>query len=103
MREREVMERAGLLSHLHTQLGRLSRGQRRRVALSRLMLVKKPLWLLDEPAEALDAASVEWLDACIAEHLEGGGIVVSTTHRPLSPAVPDTHHLFLDRSGAWLA
>lgn len=59
----------------------LSQGQRRRLALARLFLSgQTPLWLLDEPFSALDVEGVAMLQACIAEHLAAGNIVVTTTH-----------------------
>jgi heme exporter protein A len=59
----------------------LSQGQRRRVALARLALSEAmPLWLLDEPFAALDAAAVERVQNLIAEHLARGAAVVLTTH-----------------------
>lgn len=61
----------------------LSAGQRRRSALSRLLLSRAPLWLLDEPAAALDTGARERLGACIAEHVEAGGAVLFTTHELL--------------------
>lgn len=94
----EVLARADLLSFRHTRVGYLSQGQRRRVALARLMLERRPLWLLDEPAAALDQAAVAWLGDCMAQHMEAGGIVVATTHRPLVTAPDRTRHLHLERS-----
>jgi heme exporter protein A len=61
----------------------LSAGQRRRLALSRLLVAPRPLWLLDEPSVALDAASLARLVAAIDAHLARGGIVVAATHQPL--------------------
>ena len=59
----------------------LSQGQRRRVALARLALSEAmPLWILDEPFAALDAAAVERVQNLIAEHLARGSAVVLTTH-----------------------
>ena len=59
----------------------LSQGQRRRVALARLALSEAmPLWILDEPFAALDAAAVERVQNFIAEHLARGSAVVLTTH-----------------------
>jgi len=62
----------------------LSQGQRRRVGLARLALVARAMWLLDEPATALDDAGVATLRAAIATHLAGGGVAVIATHHELS-------------------
>jgi heme exporter protein A len=58
----------------------LSAGQRRRLALARLLAVGRPLWLLDEPGVGLDAANRERLERALARHREGGGIAVLSTH-----------------------
>ncbi len=61
----------------------LSAGQKRRLALSRLVLSGAPLWLLDEPTLGLDTASIERFGVLLATHRAGGGIVVAATHVPL--------------------
>ena len=61
----------------------LSAGQKKRLALARLKLSARPLWLLDEPLAALDAAGKALLQAMIAEHCAGGGLVIAATHEPL--------------------
>jgi len=61
----------------------LSAGQRRRVAIARLLVTRAPLWLLDEPTTALDAASVTRLGEMAAAHRAAGGIVVAATHLDL--------------------
>lgn len=61
----------------------LSQGQRRRVALARLLVSQTKLWVLDEPLTALDKAAVAFLEALLAMHLERGGLVVLTTHQDL--------------------
>mgnify|MGYP006198731353 CR=1 FL=1 len=60
--------------------GLLSAGQKRRLALSRLALAARPLWLLDEPTVGLDRASRERLSALMAAHLERGGLMIVATH-----------------------
>lgn len=69
------------LGDLHAAV--LSAGQRRRVALARLLVTRRVLWLLDEPATALDAAAEAGLGRLIADHLAGGGMAIAATHRDL--------------------
>ncbi|HEY1779202.1 MAG TPA: heme ABC exporter ATP-binding protein CcmA [Roseiarcus sp.] len=61
----------------------LSAGQKRRAALARLLVARRPLWLLDEPMNALDAAAQSALAAIMRAHLEDGGILVAAAHGPL--------------------
>ena len=61
----------------------LSAGQKRKLALSRLFVAPRPVWLLDEPSVSLDAASVKLLDRAIAQHIKGGGIALVASHTPL--------------------
>jgi heme exporter protein A len=61
----------------------LSQGQRRRIGLARLALLPRPLWILDEPVTALDAAGAELLARLVAGHLAKGGLTVAATHAPL--------------------
>ncbi len=61
----------------------LSAGQRRRVAIARLLVAPRPLWLLDEPTTALDAASQLRLAALMKDHLAAGGLIVAATHGDL--------------------
>lgn len=62
----------------------LSQGQKRRVALARLLISKSPLWILDEPFAALDVGAVEMLQQVIADHVEAGGLVMLTTHQEVA-------------------
>jgi len=64
----------------------LSAGQRRRLGLARILLGERPVWLLDEPTVALDAASRQRLRGVIAAHVGAGGIVVAATHDDLAVA-----------------
>jgi heme exporter protein A len=82
-----ALEAVGLAHLFDLPAGRLSAGQKRRVALARLLVSARPVWLLDEPATALDAAAETTLGRLIAAHLTAGGIAVAATHRPL-PVAP---------------
>jgi len=66
--------------------GYLSAGQKRRLALARLVAAERPLWLLDEPTVSLDVASIDVLIAAINGHLETGGMAVIATHVPMALA-----------------
>jgi heme exporter protein A len=80
----------GLAALAKTPARFLSAGQRKRVALARLIAAHAPLWLLDEPSNGLDAASVERLEAAIAAHRKSGGIVVAATHLDFAGAQAST-------------
>jgi len=81
--EREGLDRAlDALAVPALPVRKLSQGQRRRAALARLLLSQGvPLWLLDEPFAALDAAAAAHAEELIARHLKAGGSVVYTTHQ----------------------
>ena len=74
----------GLGERLDVPCRALSAGQQRRVALARLRLQARTLWLLDEPLTALDAAGLDWVRARIVERARTGGAVIYTTHQPLA-------------------
>jgi heme exporter protein A len=61
----------------------LSAGQRRRLSVARLLAVHRPIWLLDEPHAALDAAAQVRLAEIMREHLDQGGLIVAAVHGPL--------------------
>jgi heme exporter protein A len=71
----------GALADLPARM--LSAGQKRRLALARLVVSAAPIWLLDEPTLGLDAASVARFGMVLAEHRAQGGIVLAATHLPL--------------------
>lgn len=81
-----ALDRFGIASLAAIPTGYLSAGQRRRLALARLLLVSRPLWLLDEPSSSLDARSTAVLAGVLDEHVAAGGIVVAATHLPLGLA-----------------
>ncbi|MGN0924244.1 cytochrome c biogenesis heme-transporting ATPase CcmA [Ectopseudomonas mendocina] len=80
----QALEAVGLRGFEDVPCHTLSAGQQRRVALARLYLENTPpLWVLDEPFTALDKSGVAQLEAHLAAHCEGGGVVVLTTHHSL--------------------
>jgi ATP-binding cassette, subfamily F, member 3 len=89
----EAIETVGLAMLAHLPVAVLSAGQRRRAALARLLIARRPLWLLDEPTASLDAAGTAILGNIIAAHTMRGGIAVVATHAELP--VPPSHLLTL--------
>ena len=77
----DALEQVGLAGREDLACKYLSQGQKRRVALARLVKEKRPLWILDEPFVALDTAAVDWLAGIISGHLQRGGMAVMTTHQ----------------------
>ena len=61
----------------------LSAGQKRRVAIARILLARPILWILDEPITNLDAAGVALFEQCMAEHIEQGGMILTAAHQLL--------------------
>jgi heme exporter protein A len=86
----------GALSGLPAHV--LSAGQRRRLALARLLASPRPIWLLDEPTAALDAAGKEVLAGMIGEHRSRGGMVIAATHLELE--LEDAREIFISNGSA---
>ncbi|MCL2523981.1 MAG: cytochrome c biogenesis heme-transporting ATPase CcmA [Betaproteobacteria bacterium] len=80
----DALEQVGLAGREDLACKYLSQGQKRRVALARLVKERRPLWILDEPFVALDVAAVDWLAGLISGHLQRGGLAVMTTHQPVA-------------------
>jgi heme exporter protein A len=90
-----ALRRMGLNRREHLPVRVLSQGQRRRVALARLLVGDAHLWILDEPLTALDVGAVGLIQELIGEHLSKGGMAIFTTHQPLQVAGVQTRHLAL--------
>lgn len=67
----------------HLPAAYLSAGQRRRLSIARLLTVYRPVWLLDEPTNALDTAGQKLFASLIGDHLARGGLIMAATHTPL--------------------
>lgn len=79
----EALAAVGLGHAAALPAGYLSAGQRRRVALARLLVSRRPYWLLDEPLSALDTASQAMVAGLMRDHLAEGGAILAATHGPL--------------------
>ncbi len=92
-----AMKTMGLARCVELPVKVLSQGQKRRVALARLLLKPAKLWILDEPFVALDVAAVSLLLEIIGQHVAEGGMVIMTTHQEVEVEVGTLQHLHLGK------
>ncbi|CAN5336347.1 heme ABC exporter ATP-binding protein CcmA [soil metagenome] len=92
---RHALDAFALTSLTDVPVRMLSTGQRKRAVLARVHASAAPVWLLDEPANGLDTASIALLGRAVEGHLARGGIVIAASHQPLP--WPETVHLTLAR------
>jgi heme exporter protein A len=89
---RQPLEAVGLEALADLPAAYLSAGQKRRLCIARLLTVKRPIWLLDEPTSTLDAPSQERLGEFMRTHLTTGGLILAATHGPIGlDKVQDLH------------
>jgi heme exporter protein A len=79
-----ALDAVGLTHAADLPASYLSAGQRRRLAMTRLVVARRDIWLLDEPATALDTDGLSRLDALVEIHRANGGMVVAATHAELA-------------------
>jgi len=79
----DALEKMGLAEYENTSVQKLSSGQRRRLALARLLITPAQLWILDEPLTALDEGGRRLMKDLIAAHAAGNGITILATHDPV--------------------
>jgi heme exporter protein A len=83
---RAALHAVGLARIAHLPFGYLSAGQKRRVAIARILATPRPVWLVDEPTAGLDRESSALFEDLLDAHLAAGGIVAGATHVPLGSA-----------------
>jgi heme exporter protein A len=86
---KESLAAVGLNHAIHLPAVYLSAGQRRRLSIARLLVVRRPIWLLDEPASTLDATGQSLFENLMAGHLARGGLIIAATHTPLGLAAKE--------------
>lgn len=92
-----ALEGVGLKLKVQRNCGALSTGQRRRAAMARLLVARRPWWFLDEPLSGLDVDGLEIFGRLLEAHVGGGGAVVVTSHQPLPGRLPGLRTLRLAR------
>nr|WP_246753886.1 heme ABC exporter ATP-binding protein CcmA [Jiella flava] len=93
LRPSAALAAVGLAGIDDVPFGYLSAGQQRRASLARLAVVRRTVWILDEPTAALDLASQERFAGMVADHLRTGGIAIAATHHPLGLDQAETLHI----------
>jgi heme exporter protein A len=94
----EILARIGLQKESYLPSRFLSAGQRRRVALARLLITKAELWILDEVLTSLDSAAMALASRFIGEHLHNGGMAIISTHQDLNISATTTRRIEIDSS-----
>src|SRR3989344_973787 len=89
----KTLERLGLAAYHHFPAKILSQGQKRRLALARLVAEHKPLWILDEPLSGLDVDSASLMTTILMEHLAQGGLIIITSHQDINVETKTTLHI----------
>ncbi|EJF85511.1 heme ABC exporter ATP-binding protein CcmA [Bartonella rattimassiliensis] len=91
----EALADIGLSDLKHLPFNALSTGQQRRVAIARLLLAYRPIWILDEPISGLDNHAQKLLTHIFQRHLNQGGMIIAATHNSLG--IPENHKIALEK------
>ncbi|WP_208435587.1 heme ABC exporter ATP-binding protein CcmA [Bartonella phoceensis] len=91
----EALADIGLSDLEHLSFNVLSTGQKRRVAIARLLLSYRPIWILDEPILGIDSYAHTLLTNIFQHHLNQGGMIIAATHSPLG--IPENHKIALEK------
>jgi heme exporter protein A len=92
----ETLDRVGILSRGDLPARSLSAGQKRRLALARLLLADAALWILDEPVTNLDTAGIQLVEELIVDHVQQGGLAIAAAHQRLLDDAPCLRKLELE-------
>ena len=91
-----TLERVGILSRGDLPARSLSAGQKRRLALARLLLADAALWILDEPVTNLDTAGMRLVESLVLDHVQRGGVAIAAAHQRLLDDAPCLRRLELE-------
>jgi heme exporter protein A len=91
-----TLDRVGILSRGDLPARSLSAGQKRRLALARLLLASASLWILDEPVTNLDTAGIQLVESLIVDHVRAGGLAIAAAHQRLLDDAPCLRRLELE-------
>jgi len=94
----EALYQVGLFGFEDIPCGQLSAGQKRRVALAQLFLTRAKCWILDEPYTSLDVTAVAMLENLFDLHINSGGMLVITSHQPVTLQAGEQHRLVLPKT-----
>ena len=90
-----VLKQIGLFKQADVLSRQLSAGQKRKLALARLMMTENSFWILDEPFTSLDKASVVFFETLIKEHIKRGGMLILTSHHDIDLSGLSVNHFSL--------
>jgi len=90
-----VLKQIGLFKRADVLTRQLSAGQKRKLALARLMMTENSFWVLDEPFTSLDTATVEFFELLIKKHVTRGGMLILTSHHEIDLSGLSVNHLNL--------